>query len=142
MYVAMTRARKNLFLTRAHTRMLHGQRRYYHSSRILDELHEENLHWLSPKPGRFNAPTGMQWAQHARSHMRQRHPQAALRSQVVHVNGNDYRIGLGVRRPKFGEGTILSVSGQGDNAQAEVHFREAGKKNLALAVAKLEVIAG
>src|SRR5690625_5534480 len=90
MYVAMTRARKNLFLTRAHTRMLHGQRRYYQSSRFLDELPEENLHWLSPKPGRFNAPTGMQWGQQARSDMRQWNPQAGLRSQVVHVRSEEH----------------------------------------------------
>lgn len=142
MYVAMTRARQNLFLTRAHTRMLHGQRRYYQGSRFLDELPEENLRWLSPKPSQFSAPVGGQWGNQARSDMQRWNPQAGLRSQVVHVNGNDYRIGLGVRHPKFGEGTVLSVSGQGESAQAEIHFREVGKKSLALAIAKLEIITG
>ncbi len=142
MYVAMTRARKKLFLTRAHTRMLHGQRRYYQSSRFLDELPEDNVHWLSPKPGQFTAPAGMSWGRAAVPDMRHWSPQHGLRRQAVHVNGKDFRIGQGVRHPKFGEGTILSVSGQGENAQAEIHFRVAGKKTLALAIAKLEITAG
>ena len=41
MYVALTRARRRLYLSHAQTRMLHGQTRYNIASRFLDEIPEE-----------------------------------------------------------------------------------------------------
>jgi DNA helicase-2/ATP-dependent DNA helicase PcrA len=40
MYVAITRARKRLYLSHSQTRMLHGQTRYNIKSRFFDELPE------------------------------------------------------------------------------------------------------
>ena len=40
MYVAITRARKRLYLSFSQTRMLHGQTRYHVKSRFFDELPE------------------------------------------------------------------------------------------------------
>lgn len=151
MYVAMTRARQRLYLTRAHTRMLHGQRRYYQSSRFIAELPEENLHWLSPSPAAYTGGAGQPWGQHLGAQMHSWQPGGRVqqadnyggsiyRNRAVTVNGREFRIGMGVRHPKFGEGTVLKVSGEGENAQAEIQFQAAGKKNLALAIAKLDII--
>jgi DNA helicase-2/ATP-dependent DNA helicase PcrA len=49
MYVAITRARKRLYLSHSQTRMLHGQTRYNIKSRFFDELPEEALKWITPK---------------------------------------------------------------------------------------------
>jgi DNA helicase II / ATP-dependent DNA helicase PcrA len=49
MYVAITRARKNLHISCAQSRMMYGQTVFNRSSRFLQELPEENIHWLSPK---------------------------------------------------------------------------------------------
>lgn len=49
MYVAITRARKILYLTYAKQRMLHGMTRYNIRSSFFDEIPEETLKWLSPK---------------------------------------------------------------------------------------------
>ena len=49
MYVAITRARKRLYLSLAQTRMLHGQTRYNLRSRFLEELPEASLKWLTPR---------------------------------------------------------------------------------------------
>jgi len=49
MYVAITRARKRLYLSFSQTRMLHGQTRYNVKSRFFDELPEETLKWLTPR---------------------------------------------------------------------------------------------
>ncbi|MEF9996274.1 MAG: 3'-5' exonuclease [Burkholderiaceae bacterium] len=49
MYVAITRARRRLYITLAQSRMLHGQTRYGVKSRFLDELPEGALKWLTPK---------------------------------------------------------------------------------------------
>ena len=49
MYVAITRARRRLYLTFAQTRMLHGQTRYHIPSRFLDEVPKDLVQWLSPQ---------------------------------------------------------------------------------------------
>src|SRR5215470_14133716 len=48
-YVAITRARRRLYLTLAQSRMLHGQLRYNVASRFLDELPSGSTQWLSPR---------------------------------------------------------------------------------------------
>jgi hypothetical protein len=54
MYVAITRARKRLYITHSQTRMLHGQTRYNLRSRFFDELPEASMRWLTPKGGSMN----------------------------------------------------------------------------------------
>ena len=49
MYVAITRARKRLYLSHAQTRMLHGQTRYNLASRFLEEIPQELMKWLTPR---------------------------------------------------------------------------------------------
>lgn len=51
-----------------------------------------------------------------------------------------FRIGLGVRHARFGEGTVIGLSGSGQDAQAKIQFRDVGTKTLALGVAKLELM--
>jgi DNA helicase-2/ATP-dependent DNA helicase PcrA len=58
MYVAITRARKRLYLSHSQTRMLHGQTRYNARSRFFDELPESCLRWLTPKAGMRSAGFG------------------------------------------------------------------------------------
>src|SRR6476660_7983241 len=49
MYVAITRARKRLYMSFTQQRMLHGQTRFNMKSRFFDELPEECMKWLSPR---------------------------------------------------------------------------------------------
>ena len=51
MYVALTRARRSLYLSHAQTRMLHGQTRYNIVSRFLDEIPAQLVR-------RINTPKG------------------------------------------------------------------------------------
>ncbi len=50
------------------------------------------------------------------------------------------RVGDDVRHAKWGEGVVLDLSGQGDDLQATVRFRDEGEKHLLLAWAPLEKI--
>ena len=70
-----------------------------------------------------------------------RHAAVAPRSVTtgVTVGAQQFRIGQGVRHGRFGEGTIIGLSGSGLEAQAQIQFREVGSKTLALGVAKLEI---
>ena len=55
MYVAITRARKRLYLSFSQTRMLHGQTRYNVKSRFFDELPEAALKWITPRNQGFGS---------------------------------------------------------------------------------------
>lgn len=150
MYVAITRARERLYLTLAQSRMLHGQTRYAMRSRFLEEIPDKHLKWLTPKENRLVQPDTPSWSGAFRrggnAYHDPRHSAAprAARSltNVVTVGEQDFRIGQGVRHAKFGDGTIVSLSGTGLDAQAQIQFREVGAKTLALGIAKLQVIAG
>ena len=47
------------------------------------------------------------------------------------------RLGMLVFHIKFGEGTVLTLEGAGDDARAQINFPRHGTKWLALSVAKL-----
>jgi DNA helicase-2/ATP-dependent DNA helicase PcrA len=149
MYVAITRARQRLYLTLAQSRMLHGQTRYALRSRFLDEIPDEHLKWLTPKAGRA-AMRENTWSGAFRRGDAYNRPDSSsvapreprFRTSGVMVGDRQFRIGTGVRHPKFGEGTVIALSGNGEDAQAQIQFRDAGTKTLALGVAKLDILAG
>jgi DNA helicase-2/ATP-dependent DNA helicase PcrA len=125
MYVAITRARRRLYLSHAQSRMLHGQIRYSLPSRFLDELPEQVLLNLnrhdSAHPSRVQQTTGHYGTPAPRN------------------PGNDtgYKVGQSVAHAKFGTGIIIDFEGRGADARVQVKFRDAGTKWLALAYAKL-----
>jgi len=144
MYVAMTRARERLMLTCAQSRMLHGKTRYALRSRFLNEVPDEHVKWLSPK---LAAPVELAGQGGWRGDAYNRPSTGAIApamprktSMSVTVGGQQFRIGTGVEHARFGTGTILTLSGSGEDAQAQVQFREAGLKTLALGMAKLTVV--
>jgi DNA helicase-2/ATP-dependent DNA helicase PcrA len=150
MYVAITRARERLYLTLAQSRMLHGQTRYALRSRFLAEIPDEHLKWLTPKEGRA-AVRENTWSGAFRRGDAYNRPDSGSglaprmpRSLTTGVTVGDkhFRIGQGVRHAKFGEGTVIGLSGLGQDAQAQIQFRDAGTKTLALGVAKLDIVAG
>ncbi len=126
MYVAITRARRRLYLSHAQSRMLHGQVRYGLPSRFLNELPEQVLLHLN----RRAEPAYPSGVQQAAGH----YGVAAPRSQ-----GNDtgYKVGQSVAHAKFGTGIIIDFEGRGPDARVQVKFRDGGTKWLALAYAKL-----
>ncbi len=136
MYVAITRARKRLYMSFAQTRMLHGQTRYNMKSRFFDELPEDSLKWLSPK-------VQGHW-------FGQPQPKAAWvdvpefgSNQIAQKMSRDvgWRIGENVRHAKFGDGVIVNIEGSGTQARAHINFGRNGMKLLDLGIAKLERVA-
>jgi DNA helicase-2/ATP-dependent DNA helicase PcrA len=135
MYVAITRARKRLYMSFSQTRMLHGQTRYNMRSRFFDELPEESLKWLSPKVQQHN------WF--ARPSAWDEAPEAAANSiaQTFQKKDSGWRIGQSVAHAKFGEGVIVNIEGSGTNSRAHINFGKHGMKLLDLNIAKLEKVA-
>ncbi len=144
MYVAITRARKRLYLSHSQTRMLHGQTRYNLKSRFFDELPEHALKWITPKRRGFaynlaGATSGAgerlargssdtDFARFAAPVLKKADPSHGLHT------------GMQVFHAKFGEGTVQLLEGRGDDARAQISFLRHGVKWLALGVAKLTPI--
>ena len=133
MYVAVTRARKRLYLSFAQTRLLHGQTRYHVPSRFLDELPEASLKWLAPRAGRATAQAPAPWTRAEPPPL----PTSLARRVTTTADGVALRVGQGVFHAKFGEGVVVTLEGSGVDARAQVRFGRHGTKWLALAVAKL-----
>jgi DNA helicase II / ATP-dependent DNA helicase PcrA len=122
-YVAITRARRRLYLTHAQSRMLHGQLRYNVASRFLDEIPAGTVQWLSPKRGDLVAEPDTFGGRISAARPRE---------------DSGWRIGQSVRHSRFGLGIIIDAEGRGTDARVQVNFREGGVKWLALEYAKLQ----
>lgn len=124
MYVAITRARRRLYMTYAQSRMLHGQMRGGRASRFLEELPPELLKLVNAKP-KFYADV-------------KSYPGAARSAAPAFAQPElPWRIGQNVVHAKFGSGVIVNAEGRGLDARVQVNFRDVGIKWLALEYAKL-----
>ncbi len=126
-YVALTRARRQLYLTHAQSRVLHGQVRYGVRSRFLEEIPESLCHVLNPRVKRSELSFG------TRAPTSVRFPASPTES----AKAGRFHIGQRVRHDKFGEGVVLAREGQGNEGRVQVNFRDVGMKWLALAFARL-----
>lgn len=167
MYVAITRARKRLYLSYAGSRMLHGQPRYGVVSRFVDEIPSELCKWivLPEKVATFNSYSRggqgdffakQDWSGRSAGGYR---PQAGTardpmamsidkdtissqdmqraRFETSRPDAHPFGIGQNVMHAKFGEGVVINFEGSGLDARVHVKFRDAGTKILALQYAKL-----
>jgi DNA helicase-2/ATP-dependent DNA helicase PcrA len=145
MYVAITRARKRLYLSFSQTRMLHGQTRYHVKSRFFDELPEQHLKWLTPKNQGFGSGYVREyqaaWARGSGLGSVVGAGRVESPSMPAYVPktapSHGFRSGQGVFHSKFGEGVIVTLEGTGDDARAQVNFGRHGTKWLQLSIAKL-----
>ncbi len=137
MYVAITRARRRLYLTHAQQRMLHGQFRYNVASRFFHEIPGQLLQWLSPLPANLSPLEGRNAYAYAGS-VPATSPAAARGVRSADTVDSGWRIGQSVKHAKFGVGIIIDAKGHGADVQVQVNFRDAGLKWLALEYAKLQ----
>jgi DNA helicase-2/ATP-dependent DNA helicase PcrA len=120
-YVGTTRAMRELVLTHAEQRRLHGIDTYGQVSRFVNEIPSELIEEVRPRihisrPARF---------------------QGAL-DIAADIPG--MRLGQRVRHGKFGEGVVLNLEGQGAHARVQVNFEQQGTKWLMVGYANLELM--
>ncbi|MBF8177439.1 MULTISPECIES: UvrD-helicase domain-containing protein [Oxalobacteraceae] len=135
MYVAITRAKRRLYISFSQTRMLHGQMRFNLKSRFFEEMPEDSLKWLSPKVQQhhWTAQPKAAWEDALGAGTNQI-------AQNITKKDIGWRIGESVAHAKFGEGVIVNIEGSGGNARAHINFGRHGMKLLDLSVAKLEKV--
>ena len=146
MYVAMTRAKKRLFLSSAQARRLHGQVRYHQQSRFLEEIpkeclkklsmqHDTNLNHASAFNGRkLNVENQTYGLTHNELH-------SNFSSNEKNSNNlNALKVGQYVRHQRFGDGIVLALQGTGSEASVHIKFEQNDVRCLSLAIPKLEKI--
>jgi len=115
-YVGITRAMRELTLSYAETRRIHGEERYGAPSRFLTEIPDDLLEHVRP---RLHAPTSP----------------AAPRGDFLGP-----QVGGRVAHATFGEGVIIDCEGRGEQARVQVRFATSGAKWLVLAYAGLRIL--
>jgi DNA helicase-2/ATP-dependent DNA helicase PcrA len=125
--------------------MLHGQTRYNIKSRFFDEMPAHTMKWLTPQTGLpsqtmwGSRPSGYGQSDQSRAGFFTASPPSLPQSSAPQASGPNAWVHAGVQvfHAKFGEGTVVSVEGVGEDARAQVKFNRHGVKWLALSVAKL-----
>ena len=139
MYVAITRAKKNLFIVLARQRMLFGQTNCNQPSRFIKEINPELLYLMgSKRETPKDVPQGETQREKSRKSIA-----SAIKSQFTEdkkkqnvkregsLGPNDLFEGMKVVHPRFGEGVILKVEPVGGDALVTVDFDGMRKNMLA-----------
>ncbi|MBL4607194.1 MAG: DNA helicase II [Pseudomonadales bacterium] len=132
-YVGITRAEKELYITRADSRRLYGEEKRNPPSRFLREI-PQNLTQNLQETISVSRP----------SIASSEYSTISFSDSLNSGNAGDsqapFALGQMVLHPKFGEGAVLSYEGRGSNARVQVNFKHAGSKWLVLQYARLEAI--
>ena len=140
-YVGITRAKKELILTCAQRRMVHGEMQYNKMSRFLKEI---PLHLLSSTIGKEKdekeVPKQTAYFQ-ARQSFRSKAfaaPKPTQQFGKMNGNGPGYDVGDRVKHKKFGEGIVTAMTAGGRDYEVTVEFDDFGTKKMFAAFAKLQ----
>jgi DNA helicase-2/ATP-dependent DNA helicase PcrA len=128
MYVAITRARRQLYLSHSQYRLLHGQPRYGLPSRFLDEIPEGLLQSL--RPYRSSAPVSTRSSGYAAA-------LPAVAGAPPASAALPFKVGARVRHVRYGEGVVGGYQGQGAETEIRITFPGVGDKWFILEYARL-----
>ncbi len=144
-YVGITRAEQYLYLCHAWSRMLFGATDYHPPSRFLEEIPEDLIEQIGAKRkrgGGIGAHRESLVATAVRRGETFGGGGAASRPVATPTpTGADqagFSVGDDVVHASYGDGVIQNIRGQGDKAEADVHFKGIGHKTLLLAWAPLK----
>ncbi len=144
-YVAITRAKKRLFLSCARQRMLFGRTTANRVSRFIDEIPEEHLEKRNIPKGygysersqvqkefAFRAPPQQSFKRPVAPPAAEPKPKAAEKPQ--------FSVGDRVRHKAFGEGKLVKMSPMGNDYLIEIEFDGGTVKKLMLRAAALHMV--
>ena len=132
-YVAITRAKRCLFLTNSQRRAVFGDVAYNPPSRFLAEIKEEYLEYLTPKVPVAHVDTPAKKTVFSGG-------VPSFGKPAAKKPTDGYAPGMTVKHTKFGLGQIKSIAGTGEQRIAVVDFEQVGEKKMFLAFAPLEVV--
>jgi len=163
-YVALTRAKKQAYLTYALSRYRWGKLVDAEPSRFIEEIDEQYLEIVTPKEERrfnpmlsadifgdvdkntvrYKKPTYLKAKPKAKEPFKITAPKNLKKVSESRSNTNifDNKLIIGdvVNHLRFGKGNVLNIEGKGADLKAEIKFQNGGIKKLLLRFAKLEII--
>lgn len=152
-YVGITRAEQILFLTNANTRTLFGKTSYNRPTRFIREIDDEliqyqglarpvnssfGVKYSKEQPTQFGQGMSLQQVLQARKSNSQ--PQVTAQLQALNTNNShetSWEIGDVATHKKWGDGTVLEVSGSGKTQELKINFPGIGLKKLLASVAPI-----
>ena len=159
-YVGITRAEKILYLTNANSRLLYGRTNYNQPTRFLREISSDLLNYQglarpansSFKVSYTNSDTskfgqGMSLAQALQERKRQAAPSSISTNSLPFGKSSQsqpskpevaWAIGDIAHHKKWGDGTVLAVSGSGNSQELKISFPEVGLKKVLASIAPIE----
>lgn len=142
-YVAITRAREKLYLCNAEMRMLYGKTQYNRPSCFLTEIPATlmtDIDPLDPPKRRPSSKSKSSWQQEGKTDrtipLGSGSWEKGFGSILVSKGGEAHHLGDKVEHATFGRGIIVSVKGEGDQAELTIVF-DGGIKKLVAEYAKL-----
>lgn len=139
-YVGITRAETQLFLTNAISRTLYGKTQRNQPSRFIGEMDQQLLQLCgSQQRSTFN-PYQAQSTTHSTFKPRYVQPQQKAQTRATQSGAEQvlWQIGDKVNHKKWGMGTVVAVSGKGDEMELDVAFPSQGIKRLLAKFAPIE----
>ena len=137
-YVGLTRAQRNLYVSRSQYRSVWGAPNYNPASRFLQEIPEELIDWQSANQSLVSSKSGI-GSEKTNIKMRSNFA-ASAKSKSTKPKNQTMQLNVGERvsHDTFGLGTVVAVNGDGDRAEATIDFGSAGEKRLLLRYAPVE----
>ena len=137
-YVAITRAKRKLYITTAASRLLYGQTQHNKRSRFIDEIPGEYMEYNDKTMK--TAMSERTYGGRKQSTYLQDRSAAQAAKAAAEPTGESFAPGDRVSHRKFGEGTVISVAALGNDTLLEISFDTSGTKKLAAAYAKITKI--
>ena len=139
-YVAITRAKRQLYLLCARQRMLFGRTTANRASRFIDEIPEEHIDKHIPKGYAHRDPSRETMFSHPRQETRQHAVSApAPKPKAAAKSAPEFKLGDYIRHKAFGPGVITKLTPMGGDYLIEINFEQVGPKKLMLRVAALNM---
>ncbi len=139
-YVAITRAKRQLYLLCARQRMLFGRTTANRASRFIDEIPEEHIDKHIPRGYAHRDPSREAMFSHPRQEPKP-HGIAApsAKPRPTAKPAPDFALGDAVQHKAFGPGVITKLTPMGGDCLVEIHFEKVGVKKLMLRIAALNM---
>jgi DNA helicase II / ATP-dependent DNA helicase PcrA len=146
-YVAITRARKHLYLVNCERRYRFGELSYPTPSRFLNEISDHLLEFNATAPPSSRTRGGEGFLGSGGTTRRERTRPEPVQTEAHDFPSDDYsqvpkalQVGSRVAHPTFGIGKVEMVVGSGDKTKITVRFETIGRKQLMLKFANLQVL--
>ncbi len=135
-YVAITRAKKKLYITHAMQRMLFGSTNRNLVSKFVKEIPAEYVEKIDGTAKLFEKDHGPAYSAAPRYTLRNELAERSMERARQSVSA-DFSVGERVKHNVFGEGTVISVKKISNDAMLEVAFDSVGTKKIMANFAKL-----